>query len=271
MIAKDAQGFHRNSDRGRHWVKEDSDLGRLDPHKVGGLKTYVSSVTREHDLAIVLRAMEHRLVNLIDERARLARDLHDGLLQSLYAIGLGIETASRSGCPTAPLFGQTREFIVDQLNRAIADVRSLVRSLESESVQEFDLRAELDTLVETYMHIGPARITANIAPQFASSMTLQEKQEILMIIREALSNSVRHARATHIALSLQLRKRSIRLLVQDDGVGFPHEERKSRGYGLSNMAARVKKLGGRLLIRSSAGKGTSVVVDLSPVPEYSNS
>ena len=221
------------------------------------------------DLAAALRAMEERLATMVEDRGRLTRDLHDCVLQSLYAIGLSIETARRLGAQGSSNDNQSGCLAVGQLNRLIHEVRGLIRSLESGHVQEFDLGSELESMIETYRQISPLDITTDIAAGVADMVTNEEKRELLLIVREAISNCVRHAKAGHAAVSLYVRSNRLRLLIADDGVGFAQGAISQRGYGLANMAARAKKLGGRLLVRSQAGKGTRILVEFALEPDSS--
>jgi signal transduction histidine kinase len=160
--------------------------------------------------------------------------------------------------------------VVGQLNRLIHEVRGLIRSLESGHVQAFDLGSELDSLIETYRQISPLDIRTDIAAGAADMVTNEEKRELLLIVREAISNCVRHAEARHAAVSLYARSNRLRLLIADDGVGFAQGATSQRGYGLANMAARAKKLGGRLLVRSQTGKGTRILVEFALEPDSSS-
>ncbi|HEU4683846.1 MAG TPA: ATP-binding protein [Nitrospira sp.] len=225
---------------------------------------YGASQHRDGDLTVALRSMEERLAAMMEDRRRLTCDLHDGVLQSLYAIGLSIETARRSGDSTRSV-----DSVVRQLNQLIQEVRGMIRLLESGQVQESDLASELNSLVHTYKDVSPLEITAEIAAGVSAMVTNEEKQEVLMIVREALSNCVRHAKAAHAAISLYAKGSRLRLLIADDGIGFAQEERRVRGYGLANMATRAKKLGGRLMVRSQIGKGTHIVVEFALEPDVS--
>ncbi len=220
------------------------------------------------DLEATLHASELRLSAFLEERSRLARDLHDTVLQSLYAIGLAVETARRGRRDRSGDVRLTEGLIVDQLNRLIHQVRGMIRALESGTVEEFDLPTELETLISTYARISPIRIDLQIAPDLGLHLTREEKEEILNIAREALSNCVRHAKATHAGLFLTRQGSSIRLLIRDDGIGFETTGKFTRGYGLLSMAARARKLGGHLLVSSDPGRGTLVDLNftLEPVP-----
>jgi two-component system, NarL family, sensor kinase len=225
--------------------------------------------SRGDDLSVTLRAMEKRSATLLEERGRLTRDLHDCVLQSLYAIGLNLETTHGMNVHKAPDTARSGDSVVGQVNRLIQDVRTMIRSLESGSVQEFDLAAELQNLIDTYGQLSPLRITAHIAPGVVTKATIEEKREVLMIVREAVSNCVRHARALHATVSLYARGHHLRLLIADDGVGLTQEAIRRKGYGLANIAARAKKLGGRLLVRSHLGKGTRILVEFVLEPDLS--
>ena len=229
-----------------------------------------SAKSRRNDLSVTLRAMEKRSATLLEERGRLTRDLHDCVLQSLYAIGLNLETTHRTDVREAPDTARSGDSVVDQLNRLIQEVRGMIRSLESGSVQEFDLAAELQNLIDTYRQLSTLHITTDIAPGVVTKATNEEKREVLIIVREAVSNCVRHARAVHATVSLYARGDHLRLLIADDGVGFTQEAIRRKGYGLANIAARAKKLGGRLLVRSHLGKGTRILVEFVLEPDLSS-
>jgi signal transduction histidine kinase len=134
-------------------------------------------------------------------------------------------------------------------------------------VREFDLAGELQNLIDTYRQVSPLHITTDIVPGVVTKTTNEEKREVLMITREAVSNCVRHARAVHATVSLYGHGNHIRLLIADDGIGFTQEAIRRKGYGLANIAARAKKLGGRLLVRSQLGKGTRILVEFILEPD----
>jgi signal transduction histidine kinase len=228
-----------------------------------------SAKSLSNDLSVSLRAIEKRLATLLEERRRLTKDLHDCVLQSLYAIGLNL-TTQRTNADGAPDTARSEDPVVGELNRLIQEVRGMIRSLESGSVQEFDLAAELQNVIETYRQLSPLHITTDIAPAVVTKATNEEKREVLMIVREAVSNCVRHAQAVHATVSLYAHGNHLRLLIADDGVGFTHEGIRRKGYGLANMAARAKKLGGRLLVRSHLGKGTRILVEFVLEPGLSS-
>jgi signal transduction histidine kinase len=142
----------------------------------------------------------------------------------------------------------------------------MIRELESGNVQEFDLSSELSALCTTYEQAGRLSVKLDIQRSAMDVLTHEEEREILNIVREALSNCARHADATQAVISIRLRDAKIRVSVHDDGVGFSAAVGLPRGYGLANMEARAKRLGGALRVQSKTGEGTHVIAEFSLEP-----
>lgn len=197
----------------------------------------------------------------LHERGHIARDLHDCVLQSLYAIGLSIETARRMSPDLPPEAARSTTQAVEQLNDLIRVVRGMIQNLETGTEPTFDFLSELRTLVKTYEAVGQLAITMNFPTDVPEGVTQEVERELAHIAREALSNCVRHAGATQVTLSLDVQGASIRLTVCDNGKGFNLEGRQSSGYGLSNMADRARERGGSLEVSSRIGNGTWVCAE----------
>lgn len=222
--------------------------------------------SQSNDLTQALRASEQRLSALLEDRGRIGRDLHDCILQSLYAIGLNLETSRRATLPQAPEANQSGDQVVEQINRLIHEIRRMIRGLEAGAVQEFDLASELLTLSATYEQVGRLQITLDLQPSAIEVLTNEEEQEILNIVREALSNCARHAHATQATVSIRMRGTRIRVSISDDGSGFVASAGQTHGYGLTNMDARAKKLGGTLRVQSKIGRGTHIIAEFALEP-----
>ncbi|MBS0181586.1 MAG: sensor histidine kinase [Nitrospira sp.] len=218
------------------------------------------------ELTTALKATERRLSTLLEDRTRIGRDLHDCVLQSLYAIGLNIETAqpTRSDHTTEAKEADNRT--IHQINQLIREVRGMIRELESGAVQEFDLSAELNTLRAIYEQTGRLHIKLDLQRSAVDVLTNEEERAILNIVREAISNCVRHAHATEVAVSIRMRGTRIQVSIHDDGIGFSTRAGRPRGYGLANMEARARKLGGTLRLRSKIGGGTHIIAEFSLEP-----
>ena len=212
-------------------------------------------------------SMNRRIDGLLEDRTRIGRDLHDSVLQSLYAIGLHLEVARGEDLHLCPNPQQEDDHLVLQLNHVIQEVRAMIASLESGLIQDFNLVEELESLQTIYQRSGRLRIDLDMPTAFLEILTTNERREILNIAREALSNCARHADATHVSITLRLEEAKARISIVDNGQGFRPTETRGRGHGLSNMEARAKKLGGMLQIRSHIGRGTAITIDFSlPIP-----
>lgn len=232
--------------------KESLDLHQLD------------SCARE--LTTAFRATECRLNKLLEDRTRIGRDLHDCVLQSLYAIGLNIETSQRVRREQTAEDRESSGRMVQQINQLIHEVRGMIRELESGTLQEFDLSAELSSLCRAYEQSGGVQIKLHLQSNAVEVLTKEEEREILHIVREALSNCARHANAARAVVSIRMREARIRVSIHDDGIGFSAAVGQRRGYGLTNMEARAKKLGGTLRVQSKTGGGTQVIAEFALEP-----
>jgi two-component system, NarL family, sensor kinase len=240
------------------------------PSPVSGSR--VNSIVRQSPrssghLSMSLRATEARLSGLLEDRSRISRDLHDSVLQSLYAIGLSLETSHRTNTSPRPEVDRPYGHAVNQLNRLIHEVRGLIKGLADGSVQDMDLSEELSQLTGSYEQIGNVTITLSLQSSALDILTREEEREILNIVREALSNCVRHAQATHAEVAIRAHGNRVRISICDDGKGFVETGAHPKGYGLMNMETRAKKLGGRLLLRSKPGQGTRITAEflLEPI------
>lgn len=218
------------------------------------------------ELTTAYKATEQRVHKLLEDRIRIGRDLHDCVLQSLYAIGIGIETNQKIRQDNDQEDKASAGRMIAQINQLIHEVRSMIRELESGTVQEFDLSSELNTLRTTYEQTGRLRVKLDLQRTALDVLTNEEEREILNIVREALSNCARHAHASRATVSVRMRDTRIRVTIQDDGVGFSLAVGQPRGYGLTNMEARAKKLGGSLRVHSKTGGGTQVTAEFSLEP-----
>lgn len=216
------------------------------------------------ELTTAIKATESRLSALLEDRGRIGRDLHDCVLQSLYAIGLNIETSHRMRSNHPADAKQSDDQTIPQINQLIHEIRGMIRELESGAIQEFELTSELFALRETYERTGRVRMKLDLQHGAIDVLTKEEEREILSIVREAVSNCIRHAHATEIVVSIRMSERRIRLTILDDGIGFSMAH--LRGYGITNMETRAKRLGGTLRVQSKVGEGTQVLVEFSLEP-----
>jgi signal transduction histidine kinase len=185
-----------------------------------------------------------------EERRRLERDLHDGAQQRLVSIGLALRHV-QGQLPASSREGTELDATVDALTEAIAELRELARGVRPASIddglgpalRELASRAALHTRVEATEERFEDRLET--AAYFVAS--------------EALTNAVKHARASEVRLSAARKNGNLVLCVRDDGVGGA---RPSEGSGLAGMTDRVAALGGSLTVESPPGHGTVVTAEL---------
>ena len=207
-----------------------------------------------------LRESQERLLMLLNERERLMQDLHDGCIQSIYAVGLMLEHC-RS------LIGQhparaAREVAQAEasLNLVIQELRVFISGVRPDA--PVDLRREITRVIDS-LGVRAPKITVEIDGRTSRALPRDIAAELLQIAREGVSNVVRHAQARSARVSLRKRGRDLRFEIADDGIGFATSGEHHQGLGLHHIAARVQKLGGRLQLTSRPAKGSRIVVHIT--------
>jgi signal transduction histidine kinase len=203
---------------------------------------------------------EARSLAVLRERERIGMDLHDGIIQSIYAVELGLEGAEEDVDTDVPAAKAALGNAIDQLNGVIRDVRSYIFELRPAKLS-YDLSEAMVKIVDEFRASTSAQLVADVAPALPP---LRDDQQIALfhIARDALVNAHRHAHASRIEVSLHASVSAVRLRITDDGLGFdPDAERPEQHRGLRNMAARAQAAGGAMTIESAPGSGTTVAVE----------
>lgn len=200
---------------------------------------------------------------VVDERLRISRDLHDGIIQSIYAVSLSLEdiadlieadpreaaaTVDRAIDRLQTTIGEIRTFIVGLGPEAGSGLSAALGAMASElmSGSDVDLSLELDDVAALDGRLGP-----------------EAAHELVQIAREAVSNVARHSGATSARLSLRVEADAAILHIEDDGIGFDPDQRFGSGHiGLANLRDRAAALAGTLAIESEPGKGARIIVQL---------
>jgi two-component system NarL family sensor kinase len=191
-----------------------------------------------------------------EERARLAREIHDTLAQGLTAIGLDLEGALRH-------LDENPERARERLERALATTRE---SLEEARRSVLDLRSAplagrplaeaLAALARSFTSETGVRVAERVSRDL--DLPLRMEAELYRIAQEALANVRRHARATEVEITLRATQAEAVLAIRDNGIGFePHRE-PAEHHGIVGMRERARLLGGRLRVESRPGKGTRI-------------
>jgi signal transduction histidine kinase len=209
---------------------------------------------------------------IVDERLRISRDLHDGIIQSLYAVGLTLEDVPELMAEDESEAVDRVDRAIDRLNMTIGDIRTFITALGSAG--ESGLAARLREVVADIARDPKLAVDVELdgAVGVDGRLSAQESHELLQIAREALSNAVRHSDASHVTVRLAAADGELVLAVADDGRGFDPGERRAAGhFGLANLHDRAASVGGRLEVESSPGKGARIIVRLPIATERARS
>jgi signal transduction histidine kinase len=205
---------------------------------------------------VELSEQNSRLV-LLEERERVARELHDGIIQSLYAIGMQLQLIRLS--ETTP--NSNLADIILTLDRVIEDIRGYILNLKAVNYERQTVQQALEDVVAR-LHIPPSLAVTVDAPRRLPPFPPPVVEAVCQIAYEALSNAVRHAAADHVTVSASENDNVFQLVVQDDGQGFEDKDNNHEGLGLRNMHQRARIHGGSLRIQSSPQTGTRVVLTI---------
>jgi PAS domain S-box-containing protein len=236
-----------NRNRGTAFPKKDVELLRLFAGQ--------SAIALLHAHA---RRDRQRLM-VMDERARLGRELHDGAIQSLYAVTLGLAAATARSDDQGLKAQLTA--LVDQIDSVIMDLRNHIFELRPTTLAAGHLDEALTQLVRDFALRTGIATTAEMDPVAARRLG-DQAHDIVQIIKEALSNVGRHARARNCKVTLRARPGLASLTVEDDGAGFDTSQEAKYGQGLRNLRDRVHQLGAQLRLESAPHVGTAVKIDV---------
>lgn len=202
-----------------------------------------------------------RRLAVVEERDRIGRDLHDGVMQSLYAVTISLDDVPEL-MHEAPEEARARvDRAIGSLQSAIGDIRGFVYDMRPRLQAPGDLRRALEAVADEIGRTASRDVELRVADDVI--LTSEAAAELVAIVREALSNVGRHAGAAHARVELAGTGSGARLSVSDDGRGFdPEASPGPDHHGLDNMRERAAALGGRFSVESSPGSGTRVVVEL---------
>jgi signal transduction histidine kinase len=206
-----------------------------------------------------LSRSEQQLRTMLGERARMARDLHDSTIQSLFATRLSIERSQRLASAHYQELAAQLGMAAASLKTVIGDLRGYILGLEPVRPDGPALEAALASLVEDMNQVPSHHFHLQVEAGLAKRLTDEQAAQLLPIAQEAISNSLQHSAARTGRLTLQSEDGIVRLIVEDDGFGFDVASVQQRGHGLNNMETRATMLGGRLEIKAHPGQGTRVV------------
>jgi signal transduction histidine kinase len=193
---------------------------------------------------------------IVEERQRISQELHDSIIQSLYAISLSLEDLPEVMSEDPGEGAARADRAIDSINATIRDIRNFIMGLQPELLSEADLVAGIRTLAAEF----EANTLIDLEQQVEGELPEPPREysaHVLAITREALSNIARHSGATRASMALSARSGEMLLVISDNGRGFDVKgERSSRQRGLTNLNARAEAIGGTITVISEPGSGT---------------
>jgi signal transduction histidine kinase len=195
---------------------------------------------------------ERQRLALLDERERIAKELHDGVIQSLFAVGMGLQAV---GPAADEVIRQRIDRAVLELDQVIGDLRRYIFGLRPGILGSSRLGEALRQLGADFQDRCGVRTVVEVDEAVEGRLGAQAG-ELVQLTREALSNVGRHARARICRVQARATSRSTVLSITDDGQGFAVRAVRGQGQGLQNMRERARGIGGRLAIISAPDQGT---------------
>jgi signal transduction histidine kinase len=203
-----------------------------------------------------------RSLTLLEERERIAMDLHDGIIQSIYAVGLNLERCVELVKDNPREVSAPLERAVDDLNDVIRGIRSYISNLRPGSSDGKGLREAIVDALEVLRANSSIEVQV-IGEEVCGNLSQEQVAQLSHIAQEALANVIKHARASSVSVRLLSEDHSLVLSIQDNGVGFSLQTvEPTAGQGLRNMAERARALGGIFSVKSRQGSGTEIAVQI---------
>ena len=224
-------------------------------HAIAGLAASSAEIFR------LVSASQHQVA--LEERQRLARELHDSVSQALYGIALGARSARNRLARDPQRAVEPLDYVLSLAEAALADMRSLILELQPEALEREGLVGALAKRAEAIKGRYDIDMRTDLPDE--PPIPVGTKQDIYRIAQEALHNLVKHSRAKHASLRLRVDRDALTMEVADDGEGFDPSRSYPGHFGLPSMRERAESGGGELQIESRPGEGTTVRVRV-PIP-----
>ncbi len=201
-----------------------------------------------------------RRLAVLEERERIGMDLHDGIIQSIYAVGLALDYVRVSLTEDPEQSQQKIEQAIDGLNKTIRDIRAYILDLRPRQFIGKDLIDGLQRLVDEY-RVNTLADASLVGPEDKlAGLPASHATALFHICQEALANVAKHSRARRTDIHLWPTRDRVLLEIADNGQGFDIRKMSvTLGHGLSNMHVRARKVGGDVEITSAPGEGTTVL------------
>jgi PAS domain S-box-containing protein len=211
-------------------------------------------------MAAVRDATDRQRLTLLDDRERIAKELHDGVIQGLYAVGMTLQ-ATHARADEADAVRTRLDGAIESIDAAIRDLRNYIFGLRPGILADRQLEQALEELGREFGERTGIATVIEVDPPVAARLSNASPQ-LIQIAREALSNVARHAGANTCRMSLTRRGDQAVLEIDDDGGGFDPGRVRLGGQGLGNIRERARAIGGAVILQSAEGQGTTVDVTI---------
>jgi PAS domain S-box-containing protein len=201
---------------------------------------------------------QQRRVALLEERERIGMELHDGAIQALYAVGLGLEAVAQVLERDPSLARERLVQAGDQVNGIMREIRNYVFDLRPDTFEQHGLVAGIAGLARDLEINTLADVELEVAEDAGRAFSLERDREVFQVAREALANVARHASATRVCVALHPVEGRWLLRVADNGVGLDSARGGEAGFGLRNMRERARRMGAVLTVGGLSHGGTEV-------------
>lgn len=206
-------------------------------------------------------SLSGRRLAVLEERERIGMDLHDGIIQSIYAVGLTLEHARLLLNDDTPSALRRIEQAINDLNSTIRDIRAYILDLRPRQLHDDNLMQGLQRLANEFHANSLVEIVLHGPNDGFPNMTDAQAVALFHICQESLANIAKHAHATRVEVTVWKAANRVLLEIRDNGRGFDTETTSlTLGHGLPNMQTRARNVGGDVEITSESGNGTSVLV-----------
>jgi signal transduction histidine kinase len=244
---------------GRLYLTNKQNAAEFSPDDQALVETFAQHAAIAIDNAQLYGKVQRLAV--VDEQDRISRELHDSIIQSIYAVTLSLDDVPELVSEAPDEARQRVDDAIDALHGVIRDIRNFIFGLRPLVLDSGSLAEGLRTLADEMRRNTATAI--DIVGEEPTGVSLEVVAELLAIAREALANVARHSSAAHAAILVADPGSHVRLEISDDGRGIDFTSKPPGGHhGLANMRARAEALGGSFDIESGAGAGTRIIVSI---------
>lgn len=203
-------------------------------------------------------------IAVIEERQRLARELHDAVSQTLFSANMIADALPLLAEKQPQAIPDQIKLLRQQTQLAMAELRAMLYELRPQSLADTDIKTLLEQLVHVFTNRTTMQVNLSLAGEMNTAIQLDVKVVLYRIAQEAINNAIQHATATRANIALTLEAAQFRLSIVDNGQGFEPGQQRMGNMGLRIMRERAESIGANLQIASSPGHGTEIILLYKP-------